>query len=91
MGVVPEILEHRRSRRHPRGEHQRGRTALECGQQRLRLVVGRVVGASVASPAPILVVWIAHERGRSVDRQHNRTRRTVGPAQGPCGERRRVK
>ena len=69
MSVPREALEDCGRRRHPRGKQQRGRTAFESGQERLRLVVARVVGAAVTAPAAILVVGIAHKGRRGVDRQ----------------------
>ncbi len=81
MGISRKALENGGGGRHAGGEQQGRRAAFECGQQCLRLVVGRVVGASVAAASPVLVVGIAHERRRRVDRQDHGTGRRVGRAQ----------
>src|SRR5207302_1480029 len=66
---------------HTGGEQQCRRTAFECGQQCLRLVVAGVVGPTVAAASPVLVVGIAQKRRRRVDRQDHGTGRRVGRAQ----------
>src|SRR5439155_16288462 len=68
------------------GEQQRGRAALERGQQRLRLVVAGVVGAAIAAAAAVLVVGIALERRRGGERQDHGAGRGVGPAEPLGGE-----
>ncbi len=80
-------LEHRGSRRHA-GREQQGRgPAFERGQQRLRLVVGRIVGATIAAPAAVLVVGIALKGGREMNRQHNGPGRGIGPTERFCSDR----
>ena len=69
-----------RRRRHARGHHQARRTAFEPGQHLLDLTHGRVVGPAVAVAAAILVVRIAQEGGRQMDRRHDRTRRLIDGA-----------
>src|ERR1700730_13728955 len=49
--------------------------------QRFRGVVGRVVAPPVAAPGAILIVGIADEGGREMDRRNHRPSRLVDPAQ----------
>jgi uncharacterized protein len=79
MGAERQAVEEGRRRRHARGEQERGRAALECGDQRLGLIVARIVGPTVATAAAVLVVGITLERRRGVHRQDDGAGRGIGP------------
>ena len=57
--------------------------ALERGQHRLGLVERRIVIARINAPRAVLVVRVADERGRGVDRQRDRARLIVQPIRAP--------
>ena len=66
-----ERQEERRRRRHAGAEDHRSRRPLQRRDQRLGLAHRFVVGPAVDVAAPVLVVGVADEGGREMDRRHH--------------------
>ena len=81
-----ERLEDRCGSRHSGRKKRRVGAVFELGDDRLRLVEGRIVGAGVDPPRAVLVVLIAQKGGRNMDRRGGRSRPLVDPAQGLRGD-----
>ncbi len=79
-------LEHRGGRRHARGEQRALRAVLELRDQLFGLIERRVVGARIAAAAAVLVVGVADEGGRRMDRRRDRLGDRVDPAERLRGQ-----